>query len=756
MEPTKIGPYTLVKELGRGGMAQVWLARRIWEDGKIKPCVIKFPRKRAALNPAMLRQFEQEATLSMQVQHDNIVQAFDTGNHDGLPYLVLAYVAGRNLLELILGASNAGQPWDVNTAVHIAREVGYALVHAHEMTADGKAQRLIHRDVASKNVMISLSGGVLLTDFGVATSVAIRTTHNHIKGTLPYMAPEHYLGNACPASDAFGLGAILWEMLEGRPFRSDVPEKEMTASIVEGSVPALTREVPSVVRRVVEGLLGPDVLDRMRLRDMLVEFEDFPNRRMHLQRMMAHLAGGGVQASGLSKVHFAASPELVQTLAAVKAAGVPLSELQRSSISERRGVSIPSDFVPEPSPRTIDIAPPSLRGPLDDDAVEDEVEAPAHDSGATTPTTVVIGAAAQGSSTPREVVRTVRFEREIVPQPRDTLVVTVRVPRPSVSVWEPRDDGAEGEGHPVSVVSPAEKSPQPHDGQPPAPSEGAPVDEEARVEVIDVPQQECVRAPTPPSTPTHSDEVEQTNPHELDLDRPASRVRVSSEARWMVAIAGILGVLLLAGLGVSLVQRWRPSPAPGGAEATSPATEPVPEIAARTRSLANEAEADVAGSRLMVADEPAAEWPADVGARGDEETEDAGMASEDIEAETEVSRAASPVVEPEPPKRSVSRAAATRTPKPVVPPEDVRVVIKRGFVDYAEVKVGKGKAHVIPGRGAIVIKVPAGRRRVRWRTHPSGKWESMRFDFEPKVIHNCLIWSSGPKITPLSEEEASR
>jgi serine/threonine protein kinase len=646
-EPAMIGPYTLIKELGCGGMAQIYLARRIFPDGRRMACALKLPRKQAALNPALLRQFEQEGELSMQVQHDNIVHVFDCGHHDGLPYLVMEYVAGCNLLELILRAVSVGQPWDVNTAVHIVREVGYALVHAHELTTDGLAQRVVHRDVASKNIMINLSGGVLLADFGVATSAAIRTTHNHIKGTLAYMAPEHYLGHACPASDAFGLGAILWELLEGQPFRSDIPEKDMAQAVVDGRVAPLTREVPPVVRKVAKGLLQPDVLCRMRLVDMLVEFEDFPSRRMHLQRMMTHLSGGGVQASGLSGAHLAPSLELVQTLAAVKAAGISPSELRRPSLDERRGVKVPSDFVREVAPKTIDVEPPSL-----DAAVDDAVDG----TGVPAPATIVMG---QPPEQPRDRgrVHTARLERGEPPWVRDRVVVTERMPAP----WAGRPD------------------------------------------------------------------VERTDVHVAGAATSAPRTRTPRPRWWIGAVASIVG-LLGAMLGLAMVQRSPKVELRADPATVEAALEPEPvrgaAVPEQTEPLEPEPVQAAAVPEPLEPPVPEPHVPEPMPAV----------------AVPEETKPPEPAPSPEPAVQEQKRPA-----KPKVKPPSVRVVIKRGFVDHAEIKIA-GKARLVPSRGAVEIEVPAGRQKVRWRTQVDDAWQSTTFDFEPRIVHTCLISSSGPRI----------
>ena len=376
----QIGPYKLISELGRGGMAQVWLAHKVWDDGKRRSCVVKLPRRNAVADEGLLRQFLEEARLSILLRHSNIVSVFDAGVHEGLPYLVMNYVAGKDLAQLLRATSRLDATWDVETAIHVMREVGQGLLYAHELE-----QQIIHRDVASKNVMIDGTGGVLLTDFGVATSLTSLTSRMHVKGTLSYMAPEHYLGQAGPASDVFGLGAIFWEMLAGRRFREGLPEgQELITAVVEGAVEPMKRELPTAVKRVLDGMLEPSASSRISLTEVLHAVEDFPNRRRALREMISLYFGRAGRRTGLSQVHFAASKELVDTFAVAKAAGVSLSEVRKRKPPGQL-LDVPQDFEPVQVSRTARMDPKVLADALDDDLDDDEPRSvPGHEEEKTT------------------------------------------------------------------------------------------------------------------------------------------------------------------------------------------------------------------------------------------------------------------------------------------------------------------------------------------------------------------------------------
>ncbi|MCA9489881.1 MAG: protein kinase, partial [Myxococcales bacterium] len=218
----------------------------------------------------------------------------------------------------------------------------------------------------SKNVMIDGTGSVRLMDFGVATSLSTMTSRIHVKGTLPYMAPEHYLGQAATASDVFGLGAIFWEMLAGRKFRAELEGQELIAKVVEGAVDPVGRELPVVVQRVLDGMLHPDASKRITLPEVLQALEGFPYRRSTLREMMSVYFGRAGRRTGLSQIHFAASKELVDTIAVAKAAGVSLSEVRKRRLPGEPTL-IPEGFQPVEIADTGRIDPLAMARALDDD-----------------------------------------------------------------------------------------------------------------------------------------------------------------------------------------------------------------------------------------------------------------------------------------------------------------------------------------------------------------------------------------------------
>lgn len=198
----KIGEYLLSELLSSGGMGQVWLAHREFEGGGQSAVAIKFPHAAGVLEPRTRESLHDEARLQMRLQHPNIPRVTDMGVHEGLPYFVMDYVAGRSLAQLLSHMRDIATPLRYELVAHIAREIGYALRYAHTFEMNGVWQQIIHRDVAPKNVLVSGQGGVYVVDFGISESIRVQSSRNHIKGTLLYMAPEHALGFPRPSPTA--------------------------------------------------------------------------------------------------------------------------------------------------------------------------------------------------------------------------------------------------------------------------------------------------------------------------------------------------------------------------------------------------------------------------------------------------------------------------------------------------------------------------------------------------------------------------
>jgi tRNA A-37 threonylcarbamoyl transferase component Bud32 len=234
----KIGRYELLHKIAAGGMAEVFLARQWGHGGFFRDVVIKRLFPHYAEHEHALRMFQDEARLLAELSHPNIPQVYDLGYSDGFWYLAMEHVGGATLTDLCRTAAKLQRPMPLAVAIGIVGQVCIALHHAHERRdREGKALRIVHRDVTPHNIIITLDAVVKVLDFGVAqTSARVDTDAGAVRGTYAYMGPEQVRGRPLDKrADVFALGVILYELTTGRRlFRgSDV---EIMTSIVERDV----------------------------------------------------------------------------------------------------------------------------------------------------------------------------------------------------------------------------------------------------------------------------------------------------------------------------------------------------------------------------------------------------------------------------------------------------------------------------------------------------------------------------------------
>jgi tetratricopeptide (TPR) repeat protein len=200
--------YELLGELGRGGMGVVYKAR---QTGLNRLVALKMVLAGAHAGAQQLARFQTEAEAVAQLDHPNIVQIYEVGEHHGLPYFSLEYVPGGTLAETI-----AGKPCPPEQAAAVAQQLARAMAEAHQ-------HGVIHRDLKSANVLLTRDGVPKITDFGLAKSLDSGlelTKSGTLMGTPSYMSPEQARGEmhaVGPLSDLYSLGAILYELLTGRP-----------------------------------------------------------------------------------------------------------------------------------------------------------------------------------------------------------------------------------------------------------------------------------------------------------------------------------------------------------------------------------------------------------------------------------------------------------------------------------------------------------------------------------------------------------
>ena len=267
--PTRLGPYELVERLATGGMAEVYLARRVGPRGFAKQFAVKRILPQLAQDSEFVAMFVDEARVTGRLAHPNIVSVFDFGEENGELYMAMEYVDGTTGARLIRAAAAKGEDIPLEVSLHVALSVLRGLEYAHAAVDDaGKPLHLVHRDVSPGNVLIDRSGAVKLTDFGIARAAEFerRTDVGQLKGKLGYMSPEQVVGRELDArSDLFTLGIVLAEMVTVRPLFSGGRELDVLLRIRDADISAIDRNagrVPDDVRAVLYRALAKDPAQR--------------------------------------------------------------------------------------------------------------------------------------------------------------------------------------------------------------------------------------------------------------------------------------------------------------------------------------------------------------------------------------------------------------------------------------------------------------------------------------------------------------
>jgi eukaryotic-like serine/threonine-protein kinase len=251
--------YEVEALIGRGGMAEVFLARVVHGPGAGRPVALKRLLPALASDPAHAALLVEEARLASRLRHPGIVQVLGSGVADGLPFIAMEYVDGRDLARVIATCASRGIRIPVPFALFVAHEVALALHHAHGARDEaGRPLGIVHCDVSPSNVFLSRAGEVKLGDFGVARAAgAAGATF----GKMRYLAPEQVGGGAVgPRTDVFALGATLYELVTGRPAFPGSDPGDVARRIVAGPrrpPSADCAEVPPEVDSVVLRSLHP-------------------------------------------------------------------------------------------------------------------------------------------------------------------------------------------------------------------------------------------------------------------------------------------------------------------------------------------------------------------------------------------------------------------------------------------------------------------------------------------------------------------
>ncbi len=242
--------YQVIKKLDAGGMAEIFLAKSVSIQGMEKHVAIKRVLPSLTKNQKFIEMFLDEARLSIVLNHANIVQVFDVSQSGGTYFIVMEYVDGFNVRHLFQRASEIGQRIPVAVVAYIVIEVCKGLEHAHtKRDLEGKHLRIVHRDLSPPNILVSRSGEVKITDFGLAkaTSQLTRTDPGVVKGKYSYLSPEVTEGKTADLrADIFAAGIVAWELLANRRLFFGKTDVETVDMVRKAEVPSLSKLNPDV------------------------------------------------------------------------------------------------------------------------------------------------------------------------------------------------------------------------------------------------------------------------------------------------------------------------------------------------------------------------------------------------------------------------------------------------------------------------------------------------------------------------------
>lgn len=261
--PQELGRYRIIRRLGTGGMAEVFLAKSTGAEGIEKVLVLKRVLPSFARSAKFISMFIDEAKVAMRLNHPNIVQvyAFEQVKTEFL--LAMELVDGLDLGRLVAAVRRSGRKLPPGLAAYVVQEVSKGLDYAHKRKdASGQPMDIVHRDVSPQNVLMSYEGVVKVADFGIAKARMVSEETGVIKGKFAYMSPEQARGDHVDhRSDVYSLGILLAELLMGRPMYPGLQGLDVLAKVrdAELTLPSdVDPEVPKALDRIVRRATSAD------------------------------------------------------------------------------------------------------------------------------------------------------------------------------------------------------------------------------------------------------------------------------------------------------------------------------------------------------------------------------------------------------------------------------------------------------------------------------------------------------------------
>ena len=302
------GQYQLLEKIAQGGMAEIFKGRALDAHGLERPVVIKRILPHIAASPEFVEMLVDEAKIAVMLSHGNIAQIHDLGKVADDYFIVMEYVEGKTLSQIMKRLKTQGKLMPVAYAAYVCREIASALDYMHRKTDDeGNPLNIVHRDISPQNAILSTAGTIKIIDFGIAKAkTKVSTTDSGVlKGKFAYMSPEHAEGQKLDhRTDLFSLGVILFELLTGTRLFKGKTNMETVKRVKKAKVPTpsgVRSAIPKALDQIVFKALQKDRNKRYQsahdlLQDLtkflVVHFSEFSPRELvpYLQALFPEIA----------------------------------------------------------------------------------------------------------------------------------------------------------------------------------------------------------------------------------------------------------------------------------------------------------------------------------------------------------------------------------------------------------------------------------------------------------------------------------
>ncbi len=281
---TRVGPYVLVDKIGQGGMAELYRAEHTSKDGFRRTVALKKILSHLAQDQEFISMFIREARIAAYLRHPNIVQITDYGQFEDAYFIVLEYVDGFNLSE-IMSRIKAGLSIDLSVFLALKIITGLQYAHSKKDDKSGTPLDIVHRDISPQNVMVSFEGEVKIADFGLAKakSEPSFTRTGQVKGKQQYMSPEQALGQKVDSrTDIYAFGVVFYEVLTGRQlfeFKNDIDAAMSIPYETITPLKTIRPDIPRELNRIVMKCLEKDRAVRYQsAQEIFHELLDFKKR----------------------------------------------------------------------------------------------------------------------------------------------------------------------------------------------------------------------------------------------------------------------------------------------------------------------------------------------------------------------------------------------------------------------------------------------------------------------------------------------